>query len=88
MALGVCLGLIIVLFAVVIKLMILNKKHKRAKLDVTEPTHSQHASPSNHLDGPAMERADSLDRIEVVRFSPRGTLRTDPGNRSLSNYYG
>ncbi|KAL5009573.1 hypothetical protein ScPMuIL_011878 [Solemya velum] len=88
MAIGVCLGLIIVLLAVVIKLMILNKRHRRAKLDVTEPTHSQHASPSNHLEAPVLERADSLDRIEVVRFSPRGTLRTDPGNRSLSNYYG
>ncbi|OWF37651.1 uncharacterized protein LOC110467191 isoform X1 [Mizuhopecten yessoensis] len=116
LVLGVCFGIISLLLIVVIKLMINNRRKKRVKLDITDPTHSHFLPPPNHLDTPTLSRADSIDRIEIVRFEPRSTLRrdrdatlrrdfeshiplrtdfeaedtlrSDPGDRSLNNYYG
>ncbi|XP_041350839.1 uncharacterized protein LOC121369830 [Gigantopelta aegis] len=91
LVLGICAGIITLLSVALTKIGIDYKRNVKAKLDVTEPTHSHNATNNHHhnpLEGPSLEHADSLDRIEVVRFSPRGTLRSDHGNRSLSNYYG
>ncbi|XP_050391545.1 latrophilin Cirl isoform X3 [Patella vulgata] len=87
---GVSFGIIVLLTVMLIKIGADYKRNMRAKLDVTEPTHSHNMGHNhNSLETPMLDGSDSLDRIEVVRFSPRGTLRNnDPGNRSLSNYYG
>ncbi|ESO89325.1 hypothetical protein LOTGIDRAFT_210364 [Lottia gigantea] len=88
---AICLAIILMLTALLIKIGTDFKRSIRAKLDVTEPTHSHNYNSHNHtsMETPMLDGSDSLDRIEVVRFSPRGTLRNnDPGNRSLSNYYG
>lgn len=95
LVLGVAVGVISLLFLVIIRLAIVNKRKSRAKLDVSEPVHEDHPAPSNHIEAPTLERSDSVDRIEVVRFNPMRsrdfatcTLRSDIGNRSLTNYYG
>ncbi|XP_046571568.1 uncharacterized protein LOC124279747 [Haliotis rubra] len=91
LVLGVCVGIIILLTVILIKIGRDYKRNVRAKLDVTEPTHSHNVTSNHHpLEASSIERAESIDRIEVVlvRFSPRGTLRNDTGTRSLSNYYG
>ncbi|XP_045197198.2 uncharacterized protein LOC123551946 isoform X2 [Mercenaria mercenaria] len=95
LVLGVAFGIISLLFLVIIRLAIVNKRKSKAKLDITEPTHADHPAPSNHIEAPTLERTDSVDRIEVVRFNPMRsrdfatcTLRSDIGNRSLTNYYG
>ena len=95
LVLGVLFGLICLLFLVIIRLAIINKRKSRAKLDVSEPVHEDHPGPSNHIEVPTLERSDSVDRIDVVRFNPTRsrdfatcTLRSDIGNRSLTNYYG
>lgn len=95
--LGVCIGVISLLTIVLGQVCVQFKRKSRAKLDLTEPTHSRNVT-HNHstLETPMLERSDSIDRIEVVRFEPRGTmrsgyhstLRSDSGDRSLSNYYG
>lgn len=93
--LGVAFGIISLLFLVIIRLALINKRKSRAKLDVSEPAHADHPAPSNHIEAPTLERSDSIDRIDVVRFNPMRsrdfatcTLRSDIGNRSLTNYYG
>ncbi|XP_052244508.1 protein eva-1-like [Dreissena polymorpha] len=95
LVLGVTFGVISLLFLVIIRLAIINKRKSRAKLDVSEPAHENHAAPSNHIEAPTLERTESVDRIEVVRFNPMRsrdfatcTLRSDIGDRSLTNYYG
>ncbi|WAR07219.1 EVA1C-like protein [Mya arenaria] len=95
LVLGVAFGVISLLFLVIIRLAIINKRKSRAKLDVSEPVHENHTIPSNHIEVPTLDRTDSLDRIEVVRFNPMHsrdfatcTLRSDIGDRSLTNYYG
>ena len=93
--LGVTFGIICLLFVVIIRLAIVNKRKSRAKLDISEPVHENTPPPANHIEAPTLERSDSMDRIEVVRFNPLRsrdfatcTLRSDIGNRSLQNYYG
>ncbi|XP_060605574.1 uncharacterized protein LOC132758078 isoform X2 [Ruditapes philippinarum] len=95
LVLGVAFGIISILFLVIIRLAIVNKRKSKAKLDISEPAHIDHPPPSNHIEAPTLERTDSVDRIEVVRFNPMRsrdfatcTLRSDIGNRSLTNYYG
>ncbi|XP_070191232.1 uncharacterized protein [Littorina saxatilis] len=102
--LGVCVGLILLLVVVLGRVCYKLKHNTQAKLDMTEPTHSRNVSHLAHhmnhhhslLETPMLEHSDSIDRIEVVRFEPRGTLRSgyhstlhsDSGDRSLNNYYG
>ncbi|KAL8570889.1 hypothetical protein ACOMHN_023562 [Nucella lapillus] len=101
--LGVCVGLILLLSAVLGRVCYKLKHNTHAKLDLMEPTHSRNVSHlvhhTNHhslLETPMLEHSDSIDRIEVVRFEPRGTTRSgyhsslhnDSGDRSLNNYYG
>ncbi|KAL3884224.1 hypothetical protein ACJMK2_030442 [Sinanodonta woodiana] len=94
LSLGVSFGVICLLLLVIIRLIIDSRRKAKARLDISEPIHPEHSSPSNHLEAPTLERSDSVDRIEVVRFTPRHrdfatcTLRSDIGNRSLTNYYG
>ena len=95
LVLGVAFGIISLLFLVIIRLAIINKRKSRSSLDVSEPAHEDHPAPANHIEAPTLERTDSIDRINVVRFNPMGrrdfatcTLRSDIGNRSLTNYYG
>ena len=103
LVLGMCAGIIFLLMAVLGRVCYKLKRRTHAKLDMTEPTHSRNVSHLAHhmnhhslLDTPMLEHSDSIDRIEVVRFEPRGTLRsgyhstlhTDSGDRSLNNYYG
>lgn len=95
LVLGVAFGVISILFVVIIRLAIMNKRKSKARLDVSEPVHEDHPAPANHIEAPTLERTDSVDRIEVVRFNPMRsrdfatcTLRSDIGNRSLTNYYG
>lgn len=95
LVLGVAFGIISLLFLVIIRLSIVNKRKSKAKLDISEPAHADHPAPSNHIEAPTLERTDSMDRIEVVRFNPMHsrdfatcTLRSDIGDRSLTNYYG
>lgn len=75
LVIGGCFGIICLLIVVVIKLIIRNKRQRNTKLDVTDPIHSNPPPPANHTDVPTMSRTDSVDRIEVVRFEPRGTFR-------------
>ncbi|XP_064616271.1 protein eva-1 homolog C-like [Liolophura sinensis] len=98
LVLGACAGLIILLLVVIIKLLIEQKRNARAKLDISEPSHP-HTSMRSHIeDIHSLDHSDSTaDVIEVVRFSPRGTLRSertgplslhnDSTSRSLNNYY-
>ncbi|KAK7486634.1 hypothetical protein BaRGS_00022159 [Batillaria attramentaria] len=99
MVVGVCFGLILLLLVVLGRVCVQLKRNTHAKLDMSEPTHSRNVSRlHNHtgLDTPMLDHSDSIDRIEVVRFEPRGTLRSgyhstlhsDSGDRSLCNYYG
>jgi len=98
LSLGVAFGVISLLFLVIIRLAIINKRKSRAKLDVSEPVHENHTTSMSRIEVPTLERTDrtdSLDRIEVVRFNPMRsrdfatcTLRSDIGDRSLTNYYG
>ncbi|KAK3603551.1 hypothetical protein CHS0354_027975 [Potamilus streckersoni] len=94
LALGVSCGVICLLLLVIIRLAMDSRRKAKAKLDISEPVHPEHTPPPNHLEAPTLERSDSVDRIEVVRFTPRHrdfatcTLRSDIGNRSLTNYYG
>lgn len=90
--LGVCVGTICLLLAIIVKLIVVSKRKTQAKLDLTEPTHSQHVTPvrNNHIGNSSpspLRRATSDEFIDFVGFGPRtATLRTDPGNRSL-NYF-
>ncbi|BFZ25057.1 hypothetical protein BsWGS_28096 [Bradybaena similaris] len=90
--LGICFGIIVMLLFVLIKVCINFRRNIRARLDVSEPTHrSAHINNHSSLDAPMLEHSDSVDRIEVVRFSPRNTLRSQRSNshhRDLVNYYG
>ena len=104
LVLGVCAGVVLLLVAVLGRVCYQLKRRTHAKLDMTEPTHSRNVSHLAHhmnhhslLDPPMLEHSDSIDRIEVVRFEPRGTLRSgyhstlhsdSGGDRSLNNYYG
>ena len=103
LVLGVCVGLILLLTSVLARVCYRMKRNTHAKLDMMEPTHSRNISHlvnhMNHhsvLETPMLEHSDSIDRIEVVRFEPRGTMRSgyhstlhsDSGDRSLNNYYG
>uniref|UniRef100_A0A0L8ICL4 EVA1 domain-containing protein n=2 Tax=Octopus bimaculoides TaxID=37653 RepID=A0A0L8ICL4_OCTBM len=89
--LGISLGTICILLIVVVKLIFVNKRKLQAKLDLTEPTHSQNATPNNHVpkhsSPTALRRATSDEFVDFMGYSPRsGTLRTESGNRSL-NYF-
>lgn len=93
--LGICVGVIIFLLVIVIKLVIINKQKRRATLDVTDPAHSNSQPPpvdNNGVDTPMLPRHDSMDRIEVVRFEPRRTIARasliDNSDRTLNHYYG
>ncbi|CAG5128003.1 unnamed protein product, partial [Candidula unifasciata] len=90
--LGICFGIIVMLLFVLIKVCINFRRNIRARLDVSEPTHrSAHINNHSSMDAPMLEHSDSVDRIEVVRFSPRNTLRSQRSNshhRDLVNYYG
>ncbi|GFO03488.1 Eva-1 homolog a [Plakobranchus ocellatus] len=95
--LGICFGIIVMLVVVLVKVCVNFRRNIRARLDVSDPTHrSAHINNHHHgpdpLDAPMLEHSDSIDRIEVVRFSPRSTLRSMRGgareNRDLVNYYG
>ncbi|XP_059171433.1 uncharacterized protein LOC131952683 isoform X2 [Physella acuta] len=90
--LGVAFGIIVILVVVLIKVCCNFRRNIRARLDVSEPTHrSAHINNHSSLDAPMLEHSDSMDRIEVVRFSPRNTLRSlrsNSHNRDLVNYYG
>ena len=92
MIVGISAGLILLLFVIIIKLIIRNKRQRRTKLDVTDPIHINSVPPENHIEAPTLSRHDSIDRIEVVRFEPRSTLMRasllDSGDRSLNHYYG
>ncbi|KAK0044563.1 protein eva-1 C [Biomphalaria pfeifferi] len=91
-SLGICFGIIVMLVVVLAKVCFNFHRNIQARLDVSEPTHRS-ALINNHssLDAPMLEHSDSMDRIEVVRFSPRSTLRSlrsDSHDRNLVNYYG
>ncbi|CAL1540998.1 unnamed protein product [Lymnaea stagnalis] len=90
--LGICFGIIVMLVVVLVKVCCNFRRNIRARLDVSEPTHrSAHINNHSSLDAPMLEHSDSMDRIEVVRFSPRSTLRSlrsNSHNRDLVNYYG
>ncbi|GFS12420.1 protein eva-1 C [Elysia marginata] len=95
--LGICFGIIVMLIVVLVRVCINFRRNIRARLDVSDPTHrsaliNNHGSGPDPLDAPMLEHSDSIDRIEVVRFSPRSTLRSMRGsareNRDLVNYYG
>lgn len=75
LVIGICFGVICLLIVVVIKLIIRNKLQRKSKLDVTDPVLSNPLPPPNHIEPPTMSRTGSIDRIEVVRFEPRGTFR-------------
>ncbi|XP_063403262.1 protein eva-1-like isoform X2 [Mytilus trossulus] len=84
LVIGVCVGIICLLIVVVIKLIIRNKHQRKSKLDVTDPVHCNPPPPLNHTEVPTMSRTDSVDRIEVVRFEPRGTFRNGERYRPRS----
>nr|XP_022292393.1 protein eva-1 homolog C-like isoform X2 [Crassostrea virginica] len=94
MILGMCVGTIIFLLVIVIKLVIINKQKRRATLDVTDPAHSSTQPPplDNGPETPMLPREDSMDRINVVRFEPRRTIARasliDNSDRTLNHYYG
>ncbi|XP_048765915.2 protein eva-1-like isoform X2 [Ostrea edulis] len=94
MILGICVGVIIFLLVIIIRLVIINKQKRRATLDVTDPAHSNTQPPplDNSAESPMLPRSDSIDRIEVVRFEPRRTIARasliDNGDRTLNHYYG
>lgn len=75
LVIGVCFGVICLLIVIVIKLIIRNKLQRKSKLDVTDPVLSNPLPPPNHIEHPTMSQTGSIDRIEVVRFEPRGTFR-------------
>lgn len=75
LVIGISFGVICLLIVVVIKLVIRNKLQRKTKLDVTDPVLSNPLPPGNHIEVPTMSRTESVDRIEVVRFEPRGTFR-------------
>ncbi|XP_013382490.1 uncharacterized protein LOC106153196 [Lingula anatina] len=90
---SLCIGLILVLLAIIVRLSYVHRKHKRVKLDISEPVANHRLTPSRDLNFDLYSNYDNFDvglDPGPVRFHGRNTLRGDdePGERSLNNYYG